>query len=128
MPVLWDNGEKTEKSQKKRPALLAIPKRWCIVCPVSDSSQSTISKGVITMKIDGATIITKVLQYSYNVDPDQFKADLEKVIGWSVSKEYANEKMRAMRKNFVRFFCNLDKDTKERFVKQCLLYYGIDEQ
>ena len=80
------------------------------------------------MKIDGATIITKVLQYSYNVGPDQFKADFEKVIGWSVSKEYANEKMRAMRKNFVRFFCNLDKDTKERFVKQCLLYYGIDEQ
>ena len=101
---------------------------WCIVCPVSDSSQSTISKGVITMKIDGATIITKVLQYSYNVDPDQFKADFEKVIGWSVSKEYADEKMRAMRKNFVRFFCNLDKDTKERFVKQALLYYGIDEQ
>ena len=32
MPVLWDNGEKTEKSQKKRPALLAIPKRWRIVC------------------------------------------------------------------------------------------------
>ena len=80
------------------------------------------------MKIDGATIITKVLQYSYNVDPDQFKADLEKVIGWSVSKEYADEKMRAMRRNFVRFFCNLDKDTKERFVKQALLYYGIDEQ
>ena len=80
------------------------------------------------MKIDGATIITKVLQYSYNIDPDQFKADFEKVIGWSVSKEYADEKMRAMRKNFVRFFCNLDKDTKERFVKQALLYYGIDEQ
>ena len=86
------------------------------------------NKGVITMKIDGATIITKVLQYSYNVDPDQFKADFEKVIGWSVSKEYADEKMRAMRKNFVRFFCNLDKDTKERFVKQALLYYGIDGQ
>ena len=32
MPVLWDNGEKTEKSQKNRPALLAIPKMWCIVC------------------------------------------------------------------------------------------------
>ena len=80
------------------------------------------------MKIDGATIITKVLQYSYNVDPDQFKADLEKVIGWSVSEEYADEKMTAMRKNFVRFFCGLDEDTKGRLVKQALLYYGIDEQ
>ena len=32
MPVLWDNGEKTEKSQKNRPALLAICQNWCIVC------------------------------------------------------------------------------------------------
>ena len=79
------------------------------------------------MKIDSATIITKVLQYSHNVDPDQFKADLEKVIGWSVSKEYADEKMRAMRRNFVRFFCNLDEDTKGKFVKQALLYYGIED-
>ena len=121
----WRKDRKISKKSSRR---LAIHERRCIVCPVSDSPQSTISKGVITMKIDGATIITKVLQYSYNVDPDQFKADFEKVIGWSVSKEYADEKMRAMRKNFVRFFCNLDKDTKERFVKQALLYYGIDGQ
>jgi hypothetical protein len=79
------------------------------------------------MKIDSATIITKVLQYSYNVDLDQFKADFEKVIGWCVSKEYADEKMKVMRKNFVRFFCNLDEDTKVRFVKQALIYYGIED-
>ena len=77
--------------------------------------------------IDSATIIAKILQYSCNVDPDQFKADLEKVIGWCVSEEYADEKMKAMRRNFVRFFCNLDGDTKERFVKQALLYYGIED-
>ena len=79
------------------------------------------------MKIDSATILTKILQYSYNVGFDQFKADFEKVIGWCVSKEYADEKMTAMRDNFVRFFCGLDEDTKGRFVKQALLYYGIED-
>lgn len=79
------------------------------------------------MKIDSATIITKVLQYSCNVDLDRFKADFEKVIDGYVSEEYADEKMTEMRTDFVRFFCNLDEDTKGRFVKQALIYYGIED-
>ena len=77
-------------------------------------------------RIDGATILTKVLQYSCNVDFDQFRTDFEKAIEGYVSEEYADDKMTEMRNNFVRFFCNLDEDTKERFVKQALLYYGED--
>ena len=48
MPVLWDNGEKTAKSQKNRPALLAIPKRWCIVCvlPKNGVSSQPAIKGL----------------------------------------------------------------------------------
>ena len=69
------------------------------------------------MKIDSATILTKILQYSCNVDLDRFRADFAKAIDGYVSEEYADEKMTAMRDNFVRFFCGLDEDTKGRFVK-----------
>ena len=79
------------------------------------------------MKIDSASILTKILQYSYNVGFDQFRADFAKAIDGYVSEEYADEKMTAMRDNFVRFFCGLDEDTKGRFVKQALLYYGIED-
>lgn len=64
---------------------------------------------------------------SYNVDLNQFKADFARAIGGYVSEEYADEKMTEMRNNFVRFFCNFDKDTKGRFVKQALIYYGIED-
>ena len=80
------------------------------------------------MKIDSATaVLTKVLQYSCNVDLDQFKADFAKAIDGYVSEEYADEKMTEMRTDFVRFFCNLDDETKWKFVKQALLYYGIED-
>lgn len=78
-------------------------------------------------KIDSATIITKVLQYSYNVGFDQFRADFAKAIDGCLSETYAYEKMVEMRDDFTRFFCNLDGDTKGRFVKQALLYYGIED-
>ena len=78
-------------------------------------------------KIDSATILTKILQYSYNVGFDQFRADFAKAIDGCLSETYAYEKMAEMRDDFTRFFCNLDGDTKGRFVKQALLYYGIED-
>ena len=78
-------------------------------------------------RIDSATVITKVLQYSCNVDLDRFRADFAKAIDGYVSEEYADDKMTEMRNNFIRFFCNLDDETKVRFVKQALLYYGIED-
>lgn len=79
-------------------------------------------------KIDSATILTKILQYSYNVGFDQFRADFAKAIDGCLSETYAYEKMAEMRTDFTRFFCNLDDETKRRFTRQALLHYGIDEQ
>jgi hypothetical protein len=79
-------------------------------------------------KIDSATVLTKVLQYSCNVGFDKFKADFAKAIDGYVSEEYADEKMTEMRSDFARFFCNLDDETKRRFTRQALLHYGIDGQ
>lgn len=43
------------------------------------------------------------------------------------SRQILQGRLTEMRNNFVRFFCNLDKDTKGRFVKQALIYYGIED-
>ena len=72
-----------------------------------------------------AEIITKVMQYSYNVSFEDFKTDFAKVIGGYVSDGYANEKFDAMRRNFSWFYCNLDDESKERFVDVVLAHYGL---
>lgn len=59
---------------------------------------STISKGDgRNGKIDSATILTKILQYSYNVGFDQFRVDFAKAIDGCLSETYAYEKMAEMR-------------------------------
>ena len=70
-------------------------------------------------------IITKVLQYSCNVSFDDFKTDFAKVIGGYVSDGYANEKFDAMHMNFAGFYCNLDDESKEKFVDVALAHYGL---
>ena len=45
--------------------LLAIYEKWCIVCPVTDSPQSTISKGDDEMKIDSVLVKVKSEYHKY---------------------------------------------------------------
>ena len=71
-----------EKSSKKWRKGLAIFKRWCIVCPVSDSPQSTISKGDDEMKID--SVLVEKVKSEYHKYYSGTKFD-ESGYKWSVS-------------------------------------------
>ena len=71
-----------EKSSKKWRRGLAKSKRRYIVCPVSDSPQSTISKGDITMKID--SVLVEKVKSEYHKYYSGTKFD-ESGYKWAVS-------------------------------------------
>ena len=70
-------------------------------------------------------VVTKVVQYSYNVGYDKFLCDLKYVLDMSVIHEtYADEMWQRMRANFGSFYCNLTDEAKKRFVEVALMHYG----
>lgn len=78
------------------------------------------------MELTKSELITKVLQYAYNVTLEKFTDDLKTVIDSPfVSYQYAEEKFDRMRGNFITFYCDLDDEAKERFVQVALKHYGL---
>lgn len=74
-------------------------------------------------------VVTKVVQYAYNVRHEQFLCDLKYILGMGfVHETYANEMWQRMRSNFGTFYCNLDDEAKQRFVDNALEHYGYATQ
>lgn len=70
-------------------------------------------------------VVTKVVQYAYNVGYEQFLCDLGSVLSLVfMHKTYADEMWQKMRSNFGLFYCNLDNEAKKHFVEVALKHYG----
>ena len=70
-------------------------------------------------------IITKCVQYAFNVSDVEFADDLSVILENRVVQQYVNDKFDQMRTDFGHFWCSLDEGAKQRFVDVVKQHYGI---
>lgn len=71
-------------------------------------------------------IITKCVQYAFNVSDVEFADDLSVILDNKfVVKQYIDDKFDQMRTDFGRFWCSLDEGAKGRFIAVVKQHYGV---
>lgn len=71
-----------------------------------------------------AKVVELCLKYAFNVTLEKFKQDLPKIINSTFVQDWYVEEMFDKMKNFTYFYCNLDDESKQRYVDVALAHYG----